>query len=69
MSRLKDFYKDTVMSAMTEKFGYKRGDFPITEALCDAIVSLPMMDYMTEEEISKVIDEVNRYGKVETSPY
>ena len=23
MSRLKDFYKDTVMSAMTEKFGYK----------------------------------------------
>lgn len=54
---------------MKEKFGYKRGDFPITEALCDAIVSLPMMDYMTEEEISKVIDEVNRYGKVETSPY
>ena len=54
---------------MTEKYGYKRGDFPITEALCDAIVSLPMMDYMTEEEISKVIDEVNRYGKVETSPY
>ena len=53
---------------MTEKFGYKRGDFPITEALCDAIVSLPMMDYMTEAEISKVIDEVNRYGKVETGP-
>ena len=58
-----------LQQCMTEKFGYKRGDFPITEALCDAIVSLPMMDYMTEEEISKVIDEVNRYGKVETSPY
>ena len=49
---------------MTEKFGYKRGDFPITEALCDRIVSLPMMDYMPEEEITKVIEEVNRYGQV-----
>jgi dTDP-4-amino-4,6-dideoxygalactose transaminase len=53
---------------MIEKYGYKRGDFPITEALCDSIVSLPMMDYMTEEEISKVIEEVNRYGKVEANP-
>ena len=50
---------------MVEKYGYKRGDFPITEALCDKIVSLPMMDYMPEEEITKVIEEVNRYGEVE----
>lgn len=48
---------------MVEKFGYKRGDYPITEAICDSIVSLPMMDYMEEEEISKVIETVNSYGK------
>lgn len=46
---------------MAEKFGYKRGDFPITESICDTIVSLPMMDYMDENEISKVINEVNSY--------
>jgi len=46
---------------MMEKFGYKRGDFPITEDICDHIVSLPMMDYMDEDEIQKVIDEVNAY--------
>lgn len=46
---------------MTQKYGYKRGDFPITEKLCDHIVTLPMMDYMTEEEITKVIQEVNAY--------
>jgi Predicted pyridoxal phosphate-dependent enzyme apparently involved in regulation of cell wall biogenesis len=46
---------------MAEKFGYKRGAFPLTEAVCDSIVSLPMMDYMEEEEISKVIMEVNSY--------
>ena len=46
---------------MVEAFGYKRGDFPVTEAICDSIVSLPMMDFMEEEEITKVIKEVNSY--------
>ena len=46
---------------MVEAYGFKRGDFPKTEALCDCIVSLPMMDFMEEEEISKVIKEVNAY--------
>ncbi|MBP3720037.1 MAG: DegT/DnrJ/EryC1/StrS family aminotransferase [Clostridia bacterium] len=49
---------------MTEKFGYRRGDFPVTEAICDSVVSLPMMDYMPEEEIGKVIREVNSYAGV-----
>ena len=40
---------------------YKKGDFPITEKLCSSIVSLPMMDYMTEEEVQKVIEGVNEY--------
>ncbi len=46
---------------MTEKFGTRRGDFPITESICDSVVSLPMMDFMEEGEISRVIEEVNRY--------
>lgn len=41
--------------------GYKRGDFPITEQICSTIVSLPMMDYMDEAEIDKVIEGVNAY--------
>ncbi|MBQ1468912.1 MAG: DegT/DnrJ/EryC1/StrS family aminotransferase [Solobacterium sp.] len=47
---------------MVEKYGFKRGDFPITEAICDSIVILPMMDWMSEEEITKVIQEVNAYA-------
>lgn len=47
-----------------KEFGYKKGDFPITEDYCSKIVSLPMMDYMTEEEITKVIKEVNNYGRM-----
>ncbi len=46
---------------MVEKFGYKRGDFPVTEQICDTIVSLPMMDHMEDAEIDKVIEAVNSY--------
>ena len=44
-----------------DKYGYHKGMFPVTEKICDSIVTLPMMDYMSEEEIDKVIDAVNRY--------
>ena len=46
---------------MMDKYGYRRGMFPITEAICDSIVTLPMMDVMSEEEIDKVIETVNMY--------
>ncbi len=46
---------------MVEKFGYKRGDFPVTEQICDTIVSLPMMDHMEDSEIDKVIEAVNSF--------
>lgn len=47
--------------AMVDKFGYKAGMFPLTETICNHIVSLPMMDYIEEFEIEKVIKEVNEY--------
>lgn len=46
---------------MVREYGYKEGDFPITEDLCAHIVTLPMMDYMDEEEITTVINGVNAY--------
>ena len=44
-----------------DKYGYKKGMFPVTEKICDSIVTLPMMDFMSEDEIDLVIDAVNRY--------
>lgn len=41
--------------------GYREGDFPLTEKICSTIVSLPMMDYMEDAEIDKVIEGVNAY--------
>ncbi len=48
---------------MREKFGFSEGDYPVTEELCDHIVTLPMMEYMSDDEIDTVISAVNAYGK------
>lgn len=46
------------------KYGFKRGDYPITESICDSIVTLPMMDAMSEDEITQVIRGVNEYKEM-----
>jgi dTDP-4-amino-4,6-dideoxygalactose transaminase len=35
--------------------GYRRGDLPVTEALCDRCLSLPMYAELTDEQISSVV--------------
>lgn len=49
------------MQPAMEYLGYKRGYCEISEHDCDTVVSLPMMDYMTDEEIDEVIKVVNAY--------
>jgi len=44
-----------------QRLGYKRGDFPITEKFSDEVVSLPMFNGMTAEEIDFVIDVLNKF--------
>ena len=44
-----------------EWLGYKRGDFPITEKYSDEVLSLPMFNGMTDEEINFVIEVCNGY--------
>ena len=44
-----------------EYLGYKSGMCAIGEKYCRTVVSLPMMDYMTDEEIDTVIRVVNAY--------
>jgi len=35
--------------------GYRRGDFPITERLCDRCLSLPIYPELTEEQVRAVV--------------
>ncbi|MDR2538593.1 MAG: DegT/DnrJ/EryC1/StrS family aminotransferase [Bifidobacteriaceae bacterium] len=41
--------------------GYQRGDFPITEQQADQVLSLPLYNGMTEPQVERVIEVLNRY--------
>ncbi|MEG0034408.1 MAG: DegT/DnrJ/EryC1/StrS family aminotransferase [Bacilli bacterium] len=41
--------------------GYKENDFPITENQANHIVSLPMYNGMTQDEVDYVIENLNKY--------
>ena len=45
-----------------ERLGYKRGDFPIAEQYADEVLSMPMFNGMTDEEINFVIEVCNGYS-------
>ncbi len=44
-----------------KRLGYQRGDFQITEKYSDEVLSLPMFNGMTDEEINFVIEVCNGY--------
>jgi dTDP-4-amino-4,6-dideoxygalactose transaminase len=41
--------------------GFQRGQFPVTERLCDQILSLPMFPEMTEEQVERVANAIHTY--------
>lgn len=49
------------LSKAYENLGYKAGDYPITEKYSNTVVSLPLYNGMTNEEINYVIDKINEY--------
>lgn len=50
-----------------ERYGFKRGDYPVSEDLFDREVSLPIYPKMTEDDVNRVIaavkELVNKYRK------
>lgn len=41
--------------------GYKQGDYPITEQYASSVLSLPLFEGMTDDEVQYVIDIINRF--------
>ena len=41
--------------------GYKEGDFPIAERYAKEVLSLPMYNGMSDEELDYVIDKLNKF--------
>ena len=42
------------LSPMGEKFGYIKGDFPVTESVSDRLLRLPFYNTLKEEELEEV---------------
>lgn len=53
------------LSEAYRELGYKQGDLPRTEAYANRVLSLPLYNGMTEEEVQYVIDTINKYEGVE----
>lgn len=47
-------------------FGYKEGDFPVTESHCKSIITLPVHQHLTDEQIDYVIKKIKEFylGKI-----
>ncbi len=45
---------------MVERFGYRKGDFPVTESLGERGMALPFSGKMTEEMVAKVCQELSK---------
>lgn len=48
-----------LQEVVCKQYQYKRGDFPISEMVCDEILSLPFSPFLTDEEQARVIEVVN----------
>ena len=47
------------------RLGHRRGEFPVAERYADEVLSLPMFNGMTAEEVEYVVETCNKYeGKV-----
>jgi dTDP-4-amino-4,6-dideoxygalactose transaminase len=44
-----------------ENFGYRQGDFPITEKVASEILSLPIYPQLTQEQQRRVVHEVSAF--------
>ena len=71
--RLMNFLKDKGISTIIhypipphlaeayEYLGHRRGDYPITEACADEVLSIPMYNGMLKEELDYTIDVLNSF--------
>ena len=46
-----------------KKFGYKKGDFPVTEKLCKEILTLPINQYLSTKQIIYIAESINNFFK------
>ena len=44
-----------------KKFGYKKGDFPVSEMVCDTVISMPVHEFVTNGQIDYVVSKIRDF--------
>lgn len=44
-----------------KEYGYKEGDFPVAEATCKSVISLPVHEFITQEQREFVVEQVKQF--------
>lgn len=44
-----------------KEYGHKKGDFPVAEAICASVMSLPVHEYITQEQCDQMIAAVEEF--------
>ncbi len=70
---LKDFLESFGIQAMiyygtalhlhkaAQQYGYKKGDFPVAERICDSVLALPHHQHLEEDQIRFVAEKINEF--------
>ena len=45
---------------MVEKFGYKQGDFPVTESVAKSTIALPFYNNLSKDDVAEVCKELTK---------
>jgi dTDP-4-amino-4,6-dideoxygalactose transaminase len=51
------------LQSVYSNLGYKKGDFPVTEDICDRVLSLPMFPELSDEQQDRVVDTLKNILK------
>ena len=44
-----------------KEFGYSEGDFPIAEKVCKEVISLPVHEFISEEQVDFSISKIKEF--------
>ena len=45
----------------SKQYGYKKGDFPVTEKICNSTISLPVHEFINKKKINYIINSIKNY--------
>ena len=51
------------LQSVYSSLGYKKGDFPVTEDICDRVLSLPMFPELSEDQQDRVVNTLKNILK------